>query len=158
MLLSLLYFAAVVAGAALLLWRRRSQLVIYNIEPPVLDEALAHALDRLGLSWSRSDAHVCIGVASRPSESGPSGDSRRAPAWVQVESSLLLRHVTLSFLEMETPLRHEVESELTRVLSQVHMRANPVGAWFLVLASSLFGLTFFLAMLTIILPAIAQGR
>src|SRR5262249_28836011 len=43
--LAILYFLAVVGGAAFLLWRRGDQLAIYNIDPAIFDECLAHVLD-----------------------------------------------------------------------------------------------------------------
>src|SRR5262249_19124964 len=45
------YFAVVVGGAALLLWRRRNVTSVYNVEPFVLEQLLARVLDGLGLAW-----------------------------------------------------------------------------------------------------------
>ncbi len=48
-----LYFVAVVAGAAYLVWSRRKQTSIYNIELPAFEDALSQALDRCGYDWLR---------------------------------------------------------------------------------------------------------
>ena len=52
--LSALYFVAVVAGAAWLLWRQRHLTAVYNIDRDLLEEALGRACDRLGLNPIRS--------------------------------------------------------------------------------------------------------
>jgi hypothetical protein len=52
--LSALYFVAVVAGAAWLLWRQRHLTAVYNVSQDLLEEALGRACDRLGLNPVRS--------------------------------------------------------------------------------------------------------
>jgi hypothetical protein len=52
--LSALYFLAVVAGAAWLLWRQRHLTAVYNVSGDLLEEALGRACDRLGLNPVRS--------------------------------------------------------------------------------------------------------
>jgi hypothetical protein len=47
------YFFAVVGGASYLLWARRAQSSIYNIDRTTLDEVLALVLERLGYEWVR---------------------------------------------------------------------------------------------------------
>ncbi|HXG09353.1 MAG TPA: hypothetical protein VNK04_06150 [Gemmataceae bacterium] len=173
-----LYFVVVVGGAGLLLWSRRNQLAIYNIEPAVFDEALAQALDRLGLAWSRAGQQVYLGLAPNPSGTdlsqakggtGWPGDTAplRAPplgsaleatgcaARIELDPSPAMRHVTLSFHQVDTSLRQEIEGELARVLARVYTHSNPVGAWFLLIAALLFNLLFFLALAAVILPVLA---
>jgi len=48
----ILYFAAVIMCIALVMWRRRHQTSIYNIEPSDFDSLLRRALQRLGLPWA----------------------------------------------------------------------------------------------------------
>jgi hypothetical protein len=50
----LLYFAVVGSVSAFVLWRRRTQTSIYNIEPAVFGEVLTQVLDRLGLQWQHN--------------------------------------------------------------------------------------------------------
>jgi len=47
----LLYFAVVGGVSAVVLWRRKAQTSIYNIDPAVFAEVLTLVLDRLGLQW-----------------------------------------------------------------------------------------------------------
>ncbi len=59
-----LYFVAILGGAAFLLWRRRGVTVVYNAEPPLLEEALARSLDRLGLEGALVANRLYIGFRS----------------------------------------------------------------------------------------------
>src|SRR5262249_4511160 len=45
----ILYFAVVLGAAVFFLWRRRAHTLVYNVEPAVFEEALAHVGARLGL-------------------------------------------------------------------------------------------------------------
>jgi hypothetical protein len=49
-----LYFVVVVAGAAYLLWSRRNQTSIYNIDLAAFEETFSQALERCGYDWLRS--------------------------------------------------------------------------------------------------------
>jgi hypothetical protein len=184
--LSILYFLAVVGGSAYLLWRRRDQLAIYNVEPNVFEEVLAHVLDRLGLSWSRSGQRWYIGFAgSVPSRArslsaapnadpvspaiqpAPNAGTAEAPVAaveplgyggrIELDPSSAMRHVTLYWVQVDSPLRQEIESELRQVLAQVHTRSNPAGGWFLAIAAVLFGMLTLLTIAALILPGLAQG-
>jgi hypothetical protein len=175
------YFLVVVGGSALVLWRRRSQLSIYNVEPAAFDDALAQALDRLGLSWSRSGQQLCIGFAGTPGNGGRGIHRPIATGWsagemprrtsfgsaeeggspaarIELDASPSMRHVTVFFNQVDAGLRQEIEAELAQVLSRVYTHSNPAGAWFLLIAALLFGLMFFLALVVIvILPTLAVG-
>jgi hypothetical protein len=50
----LLYFAVIGGVSAFVLWRRRAQTSIYNIEPAVFTDVLTQVLDRLGLESVRN--------------------------------------------------------------------------------------------------------
>lgn len=63
-----LYFVLVLGGAAFILWRRRQVTVIYNIERPLLEEALSLTLDRLALEGAVVGNRVYIGARSGPGE------------------------------------------------------------------------------------------
>jgi hypothetical protein len=54
LLLSLLYYFAIVVGVAWLLKRRRALTSIYNVELEVLQRTLARVLERLGYSWAQA--------------------------------------------------------------------------------------------------------
>jgi hypothetical protein len=72
------YFGAVVAGSAYLLQRRRIVTVIYNVEPAMVEEALAQTLDRLGLEGGLVGNRLHIGVRGRAG--ADSAAERLAPA------------------------------------------------------------------------------
>lgn len=154
--LAVLYFVVVVGGAAYLLWRRGDQLAVYNIDPAVFDEILAAVLDRLGLSWSRAGQQWYIGLAGRAAGASTAtaelvGDSGR----IELDRSATMRHVTLHWVQMDLPLRQEIEDELRRALTQVVTRSNPVGGWFLAVAAVLFGLLTLLTLAALLLPLLA---
>ena len=58
-----------IGGAAFLLWRRRRFSVVYNIDPAVLDEALAVVCSRLKLELNRSASRLLIGT-TKPETAG----------------------------------------------------------------------------------------
>jgi hypothetical protein len=60
------YFGLVIAGSGLLLWQRRLVTAVYNIDPPVLDGALARVLDSLGLQWTRAGNRVLVAFRQDP--------------------------------------------------------------------------------------------
>jgi hypothetical protein len=77
--LSALYFVAVVAGAAWLLWRQRHLTAVYNVPRDLLEEALGRACDRLGLNPVRSGNLFLFG----PSFAATVGRRRPGPEAVQ---------------------------------------------------------------------------
>jgi hypothetical protein len=157
LLISILYFVAVVAGSAYLIWRRRDQVAIYNVDAPAFDEALAQTLDRLSLSWTRSGQYLLIGYASPPAKTAdPNVELLNASARIELDAAPLLRHVTLSWEQVDPPLRREIESELAHVLAQTYTRFNPLGLWLLLLSAFLFCVIFFVTLLAVVLPVIAQ--
>ncbi len=79
------YFALVLGGSVLLLWRRRNVLSVYNVEPAVLDQALAGVLDKLGLAWTRARGRIFIGFRLPAAEGAL---ARRAAVTVPPEVSV----------------------------------------------------------------------
>jgi hypothetical protein len=74
LVLSLAYYVVVVIGIAWLLQRRRALTAIYNIEPEVLEAALARVLDRLGYSWARAGSRYFLRAAEPVATILPSPD------------------------------------------------------------------------------------
>ena len=60
MLVWVLNIGLVLGLAGVVLWRRRNQTAVYNIEPFVLEEALTSVLDGLGLLWSQCGQDIFI--------------------------------------------------------------------------------------------------
>jgi hypothetical protein len=159
LLLSVLYFAVVVAGAALMLWLLRKQTAIYNIDLASFEEALAAACARLGLHPSRSGASYLfdpakdlLAAAAEKAGEGIVTEARppRQLALSQGPQLLLLdvdyfrpmRHVTLRWSAAASLLRKELETELANQLSETVVPPSEVGAWLTVLAFLMLALAF----------------
>jgi hypothetical protein len=71
--LSVLYYVVVAVGAGVLLWGRRHVTLVYNVEPPLVERALAVVLDRLSASVNvvRSGALYFFNPPIFPVEAGP---------------------------------------------------------------------------------------
>ena len=72
-------------------------------------------------------------------------------AILEVESFPLLRHVTLRWDPVDSPLRRTLESELSRRLSETYSDDSPLGGWlltigFILLAFDMAGTFFFIAL------------
>jgi hypothetical protein len=80
-----LYFAVVIGGSAMLLWQRRKETSIYNIDPPAFDGVLGAVLERLGLEAFRDGPRrLLIQRSGLPSKEYPA-----APAFTQAKTSEL---------------------------------------------------------------------
>jgi hypothetical protein len=149
------YYAAVVGGAAYLLWLRRLRLSIYNIEAEALDQALAEALHRLGIEGTRMAnrlvLHVPAPVTASAVTSPWPGEPPPGVPVLEVDTFPLMRHATLSWLADPGPVRVTFEQELERVLGEVHTEPNPVAGWFLGVALLLLCATFLGLVLLILL-------
>jgi hypothetical protein len=176
------YFLVVALGAAYLLWTRRGTTSIYNIVEVVLEDVLGQTLDSLGLSWTRAGQRWVVGSSrrheARPVEAAVAELPTEHAAWsdvadeqhagtparlldettqITVEAFAALRHVTLHWDPAQSSVREEIETALTRNLSKVQSRDNPVAAWFLAISSSLMCLTFFGLLLLILAMFFRRG-
>jgi hypothetical protein len=161
----LAYFAVVVLGSAYVLWRRQGQTAIYNVHPDMLDEVLAGVLDVAGLTWSRAANRYFIGRAEKlaaptadevedisqtsilrpehlppPAKRGSyptSAEDIERSAYLEVDPSPALCHVTLRWEAQDGDLRKLVEGELERALAEVRTRHNPAGVWLLTIGTVL---------------------
>jgi hypothetical protein len=178
------YFAVVGGISVFVLWRRRTQISIYNIEPPVFAEVLTDVLDRLGLEWRQNGPQrVLLRFRESPlSDVGARIDSIHVPPrsergeprphfataitqddssadcpWsvLAVEPFPALRHVTVHWLSHHETTRLEVDAELTKALLQVRAAPSPVSGWFLALSLGLFFLVF-VPLLTFVTVRILQ--
>jgi hypothetical protein len=158
LLLSSLYFAAVVGGAVYFLRQRRAQTAIYNVTPEAFEKAFGQVLNSLGLNPLRSGSLFVFG-AFRPLGSSRTGHALEASlastgvavtaaekvavavcepeaesAVLEVDFFRAMRHVTLRWEPRDARVRDEVESELARTLAQAPTLSNPVGDWMLLAA------------------------
>ncbi len=107
------YFIAVAGGAAFLLWRSRRLTSIYNVDPLALFPALEQAFQRLGLSALRTGHSFRIGgraPAVDPTLASPN-------TMLHVDVFPAMRHITLRWAPADSPVRREVEQELTHALA-----------------------------------------
>jgi hypothetical protein len=87
-----LYYVAVVAGAAFILWRRRKITAIYNVDVPALQAALTQVLERMGLSWTRAGKQFFIKPGDGPRDGQavtPEGVPASQRALVSAETAKL---------------------------------------------------------------------
>lgn len=133
----LFYFAVVLGGASLVLWRRERMTSIYNVEPRVFDNLLAEVLQRLNLPWTRTGGHIAIG----PPEAAE--QQQASPVSARVDAFPAFRHVSLYWTGGDEGLRAAIEEELRKALADVNTIYNPVGTWLLSISASLFSATFF---------------
>jgi hypothetical protein len=149
--LFVLYFVAVVAGSALLLWRRRRLTSIYNVDPAVIETALGETVERWQLPFVQTGNLLTFqpGAGVRGPSAVTSGDGLgkavAAPAslvdrttTLEVDVNSALCHVTLLWDPPDSRLRREVEAHLRRTLAQAPAPANPASDWLLIAAYFLF--------------------
>jgi hypothetical protein len=154
-----LYFALVLAGAAAMLWLRRKQTAIYNVDDATFEHALSAACARLGLHpahWGTSylfdpakdllaaaaaqKDDAGIAVAARPPPQVALTESRQAVV-MEVDYFAAMRHITLRWSAADSLLRKAVESELANQLSDTQPAPNELGAWLSIAGLALFALS-----------------
>jgi hypothetical protein len=153
-----LYFALVVAGAAILIARRRSYTVFYNVDVPHFPDALQWVFGRLGVVWKRTergyDLQKSLDPMSSPWRPGSlpvranaaSLSDAKLRAGGPVAATLLVHplpgscNVTLQWSGEYGDLRRLVEGEMNHLLPNLRPEHNPASAAFLIAATILFGL------------------
>jgi hypothetical protein len=159
----LAYFVVVVAGCAVLLWRRQGQTAIYNVDADVLEEILAGAFDAVGLTWWRAGSRYflaraikdqpppldvgseqAVGVREhlpppqRPGRYPVVAEDVERCTYLHVDAAPLLCHATLRWETEDESLRKQVEEELARAFAEVYTRHNAMAAWLLMAGVMLF--------------------
>jgi hypothetical protein len=156
-----LYFAGLVAGVAVMAWRRRRVTSVYNVDTGRLEEVLGRVLDQLGFSWTRAGnrfylrvseppasgsnrpsaeevmAAGAVGAAASVGTAPPPSAAAEQTAVIDLEPFPAMHHVTVRWSLVGQAVRREVEGELTRSLAGVLTYNNPSGGWFLSAASML---------------------
>jgi hypothetical protein len=163
--LSILYFALIVSGTAYYLWRQRHLSAVYNASVSQVERALTDSCEQLGINPMRTGDTYLFGLsAGLPAEQrGPEGVATEGgkeesivvtesaldqPAILEVDNFPLMRHVTLRWEPVESPLRRILETQLGRQLSETHAEDSLLGGWllsigFILLSFNLAG-TFYL--------------
>lgn len=148
------YFSSLIAGALYFLRRRRACTVIYNIDPPLLDEALNHVLRTMELGASRSGNRIIIRhVAAEPAtvsaaitSSVENGHGRRLLPGETIDLEIdpfpSVCNITLHWGAASSPLRKDIEAELATLFRAASIPDNPAAGWFLTVSTCLFGAIF----------------
>jgi len=110
------YFLAVLAGCAWHLSRSRALTSVYNVEPELLREELNGACRSLGLSPL---------VAGDLYQFGEGQDV----ALLDLEPFEAMKHVTLRWSPLDSPLRPMLERELARRLDEAGSPDHEAGLW-----------------------------
>jgi hypothetical protein len=174
------YYAAVLTGAAALVWLRADKLVVYNIAPADFERALEQALARLKIGVARTENRLFLGSNGPPvaepiaepqltavsvAPLTPAAESAAVPARsaageavLDIDPFVSLWNVTLAWRNHSGALRREVEAELARELREVRTYDNPVGSWFLGVAGFLFALIFMVLMAVLLAPLLQPQR
>jgi hypothetical protein len=124
----------------------------------MLDTVLDRILDRLGLSWTRSQRHILIGARALvptevTSESLPAEPpeplevGRDDRVVLEVNPWPAFRHATLHWSSGAGNLRPALDAALRRALGQVRTPENPAGHWLMAVCACLFTLLFILTVL-----------
>jgi hypothetical protein len=168
--LSALYFVVVVAVSGFVLWRRRAQTSVYNVEPAVLEATLEEVCERYGLSPIRSGNVFVFGPGLEQLPPGASPEGIQAPhtmggmvqktprldrpasladefvgqtAVLEGESFRPLRHVTLRWDPTDSPLRTVLEEELERRLAASGAPYHETAIWLTMAGYLVLGVSLF---------------
>jgi hypothetical protein len=166
--LSVLYFVLIVGGAAFYFWRQRQLTAIYNANTDQVEKSLTDIFEQLGINPVRSGSMFLFGLSpgilaesrGADGESVMSGKETSVvtadngldePAILEVDSFPLMRHVTLRWDPLDSPLRKTLEDKLSRHLSETYSEESLLGGWlltigFILLSFDLAG-AFFLILL-----------
>jgi hypothetical protein len=162
----LVYFGLVLGFAAFFLWRRRPYTLVYNVDVPQLEDALAQVVARLGLGTARVGNRIVFQAAAEMVErelteavqaraafsaapaavtEGPSVGQeppKKVLAKLDLDPFPAMRNVSLHWRRDDVGIRRDVEAELSRQLAELEAPDNPAAGWFLTVASCLFSAIF----------------
>jgi hypothetical protein len=172
----LVYFALVLVFTVFFLWRRRAYTLVYNVDVPQLEEALAQVVTRLGLGTARVGNRIVFhgssveiekelseavavraGLAPAPVLAAPADalpneqdSGKKVLAKLDLDPFPAMCNVSLHWRRDANGIRRDVEAELARYLAELEAPDNPAAGWFLTIASCLFS-AIFLALVGFIL-------
>lgn len=168
--LSLLYFILIVGGAAYYLWRQRHITAIYNADAEQIEHVVSEICEQSEVYPVRSGGLFVFGLSlgMSPERRAVDGEPLQAPhhgitavsaardpqpiasarilgeqtAILEVEDFPLMRHVTLRWDPVASPLRQTMETELRRRLVETPAYDHALGSWLLTLGSILLAAEF----------------
>jgi hypothetical protein len=144
------YFVVVVVGAAWLVARRRSIVVIYNIDATDAQKLVPDVLARLGHSWTQRGSTYYIGFTPAGPTVG-SGFGPEAVPILRAERAVLgvtvvpaMRHATVRWSFATGDVRRRIEAEVREAVAGLEAPHNPIAGWLLAFASGLFAMLLLL--------------
>lgn len=127
-------YLLLVGGSAFVTLRSRSRnLVVYNVHPPAVDDALADTFGKLDLSAKRTGN---LWTDGRP--------------LAEVVFFHVFSHATIKLLSRDPREREEFERELRATLPRMPAGENPAGPWLTTAAVSCFITTMCCVVLTFV--------
>ena len=138
-----IYFVAVLGGVMGLLWWRRRQTVIYNVDPERFAHLLARTLERLNFSVNDGSGRLTINRKT-------SASANNAAAELTVAVFPALCNVTLHW-RGDRGLRATIESDLALGLDEARTLDNPAAHWLLGVTGILFGVIFLTGMVWVLI-------
>jgi len=152
------YIGVLILGSLLLFWWRGRTTSVYNVEAPVLEEALVRALDSLGLAWNRWGNGFSIRPAVIDADVVLVTRSAATPPFqIDLNPFPLMWHATLLWSGAPAGLRRQIEIELEKQLSQTETRDSPVSSWLFALSAFLFFLMFGILLLLLAVTVLTRG-
>jgi hypothetical protein len=120
------YLVAMAALIGVFMNLRRKATVIYNIDPASLQGMLTAAADARKLGWRTVLGGIEISAGAFRT------------ALVVIDTFAAARNATLKWIDHDSLLRREVETELAGTLRSTPSPANPFGGWLLTTAVAVF--------------------
>lgn len=156
-ILCVVYFIAIIAGAAYLLHRRRMLTAVYNVEAAQIETILGDTFERWQIRFVQTGNLLTFDPEAETLAVPPAlsegilaeGNLLQAaatrsirlverPTTLEVEASPRMCHVTMKWNPPDSPLRREVESQLRTGLATAPAPANQAGELLLLISGSLF--------------------
>jgi hypothetical protein len=171
--LSILYFVLVVGGVAFYFWRQRQLTAIFNADIAQVERALTDICEQLGINPVRSGDMFLFGLSTglladsaghqeavltgKQMSVATADSGLEQPAILEVDSFPLMRHVTLRWDPVDSPLRRTVEAKLSRQLSKLYSEESLLGGWLLTIGFVLLSFDLAAAFFLILLDMFTRG-
>lgn len=153
-----LYYGLVVGGAVALLWWRRKNTVVYNVQPEVFDSVFEQVLKQNQVPWRRHGKRLML-FSNGTSAPVSVSDAHRLDAamhenssYVSIDAVPLLCNISLHWQGPTAErLREQLEVDLDKSLRQVYTEENPAAGWLLGISAVMFLIMIFTTSLVILI-------
>lgn len=153
-----LYYGVVIGGSLALLWWRRKNTVVYNVQPEIFESVFEQVLKQNQVPWHRQGKRLILIGASNGTSAGIADGSPQDAAplegesYVAVDALPLLCNVSLCWQGSAAErMREQLELDLGKALRQVYTEENPAAGWLLGVSGVLFLVMIFSTSLVILI-------